>query len=181
MPPLSPLSATFPTDVLLDTAVLYINGSTPFAVSGGDLAFDAGEEWQNLGDEVDGVFYPIQGLDRKTGGVPKITGSIIELAATRMDELLPGQTQAGVTDIVVTPKAAGDLLATGDYLTNVRCVWRRGNGHYVIVTFPVGINKKVGISGQKKNNGSFPIEIEARATTASPNVAPYTITFTDTI
>lgn len=182
MTPLTGISTTLPDDVVLDSGVLYINATTPFGVSKGAWRFDPAEEWGTV--DFDGkTFSRVQGLDRKLGGSPKISGTLVELSATRMDELLPGSSQSGTTDITVTPKAAGDLLATGSYTTNVRVVFRRGNGKFAIVVFPIALCTKFGIEGQDRNSAGIPVEFEAvqSVTDAQTGAAPWKVILADAV
>lgn len=179
MPPLNGFSATLPTDVILESGVLYINSVNPFGVSKGGLAFDPSTEWENM--DFDGKTFPVKGLDRKTGGVPKISGTIIELSTTRMTTIEPGSTQAGAAaDVTVSPKGAGDFLAAGDYLTNVRVAYRRGNGKFAIVKFPNALLTKYSVKGVSKGQAEVAIEIEARAADAS-GAAPYEVHLADAV
>src|SRR5689334_7810055 len=105
MPPLSGFLATLPADVLLDSGVLFINSDTPFGVSRGGLAFDPAITYENI--DFDDKRYAIQGLDRREGGTPKISGTILELSSLRLLQLEPGSTQSGAAaDLTTTPSIA---------------------------------------------------------------------------
>ena len=181
MPPLSGYGSTLPTDVLLDAAVLYVNGSTPYSALK-NLSVNLGQTWKNLADEIDGAKFPIEGLDVRTGGVQYIEGELQEVNATLLADFEPGgtigtsTTTAGTTT-TLTPKTAGDLLATGAYKTNVRIVLRRGGGAFCWVVFPIALMRVESMQGANNGVGSFKVRIEARQdpAAASTGVAPYQI------
>lgn len=176
MPPVSGYSATLPTDVLLDSGVLYIDSTTPYGVSKGALAVDLPREFENT--EFDGKFFPIVGLDRRVGGVPKISGTFIELNATKVDELEPGATVTTVVDTTtVTPHPAGDFLPSTAYRQNVRVAFRRGGGGFAVVKFAWALVQSPSLKGADKTNGEIQLDIEARqaADAANTGVAPYQI------
>ena len=177
MPPLTGFLATLPADVLLDSGVLFINSDIPFGVSKGGLAFDPAITYENI--DFDDKRYPIQGLDRREGGAPKISGTIIELSNARLLQLEAGATQTGTAaDTTTTPQIAGDLLALGAYLTEVRVAYRRGNGKFAIVRFPFAIVTKYSSKGNAKGQVEISIEIEARNDTDT-GAAPYEIHLAD--
>jgi hypothetical protein len=177
-------SATLPADILLDSGLLLINNTTPYGVSMGDLAFDPGITRKQVG--FDGQRAPIVGLDRTVDFAPKISGSMKELSGTRATGLYEaGSTSAlnaGVTTI--TPKNAGILLVTGEYLTNVRLAFPRGSGGYAWVKFPKALCTKYDIAGKDKDEAVIKIEIEARldmSVAASTDVAPYLVEFASSL
>lgn len=165
---------SFPSDVLLDSGVLYI-GSTVWGAFAGGLKFDPGITYRNT--DFDGKRSPVKGLDRVTMRMPKITGTVIQLPPTAaqvagsVPQIEPGgATQAtgawsGSTSF--EPKTAGVLLAAGDYLSNVRCIWQRGGtttsaGSYVQIRFPAGLCTKYDMAGQDGAEVAIALEIEAR-------------------
>lgn len=174
MPPLTGFLATLPQDTILEAGVLYINSDSPFGVSRGGLAFDPGTEWENL--DFDDKVYPITGLDRKTGGMAKISGTIIELSDARMPSIEPGEVRSGAAaDYTYAPNGASDFIADGVYLTNVRVAYRRGNGGFVIVRFPLALLTKYQVKGVSKGAAEIAIEIEARTDGLLPGTPSYEI------
>jgi hypothetical protein len=165
--PLTGFTSTLPTDVLLDSGVLYV-GSTVFGATKGGLTFDPGVEYRNI--EFDGKRSAIKLLDRKMMMTPKISGTVLELAAGNVAKLEPGATVAttgawtGSTSYA--PKRAAGLLVAGDYVDNVRAIWLRGNGAFVQVRFPSALIMKYDIQSQDAEEVSIAIEIEARLDTA---------------
>lgn len=178
--------STLPTDVLLDTGILYLNSSTAYGVSDGGIAFDPGKEWQNI--DFDGKRSPMYGLDRVVGYMPKVSGTLIALNATTALNLEPGgssSTVGGVTTI--TPASASGLLsqASPPYLQNVRVAYQRGGGGLVIVRFEYGLWTKWSLRGQDKEKARIDFEIEARLSPlagASPtDTPPYQIQLAATL
>ena len=173
--PLSGYTSTLPTDVLLDSGVLYI-GATVWGAFSGGIKFDPGVSYRNV--DFDGKRSPVKGLDRVTMRMPKISGTIIQLTPTAgapvaggVAQIEPGAvTQAAGAWTGYTsyePKDAGQLLAAGDYLTDVRAIWQRGGatnttGSVVQVRFPVALVTKYDIAGQDGAEAAIAIEIEAR-------------------
>ena len=161
---LTGFASTTSGKILLDGGVLYVAGTKMGALRGG-TSFDPGVEWTEIG--YDGQRAPTKGLDRKTFARSVITGTLIEMDETQILSLEPGGTAgtAGTTGaqvVTITPHAMGELLADGDYLSNVRVVFLRGDGDYWAVLFPYALVKKWSMTGADKTGAEFAIEIEAR-------------------
>jgi hypothetical protein len=166
--PLTGYTNDLPRDILLDSGVLYV-GSTVFGAFAGGLKFDPGVTYRAA--DFDGKRSPVKGLDRVSMRMPKITGTCIQLATANIAQIEPGVTTAttGAWTAATSyaPKSAGQLLASGDYLSEVRCIWQRGGatsaaGSYVQVRFPSGLCTKYDISGSDGAEVAIAIEIEAR-------------------
>ncbi len=84
--PLTGYTSSLPSDVLLDSGVLYV-GATVFGAFAGGLKFDPGVTYRAA--DFDGKRSPVKGLDRVTMRMPKISGTYT-LAYTY---LLPGSTE----------------------------------------------------------------------------------------
>ena len=182
MPPLNAITATLPTDIMLDTGVVYLDGvTTPWGVMR-NVTPNLPQEWKNAADDVDGAIYPIVGLDRRTGGVATIEGELVEFDAAKLGILEPGSSSAVVGGTTtITPKGAGDFLAgttssSGPYHA-ARVAFRRGDGTYAIVKFAHALITQSGWTGQKNGVASAKLKIEARQDAAAANtgVAPYVI------
>lgn len=176
--PNSGFSSTLPTDVLLDTGVLYLGTDTPFGVTVGGLSFDPGIQRENI--DFDGKFADVATLDRTIGVQAKLSGKIIEASPTKLATLMPGSattTSGTPPETTITPLGAGELYAIGDYIANVRAAYRRGGGGFAIVKFPLGLitSWKVGSGSNKK--AEIDIEIMARqaANAANTGVMPYIV------
>lgn len=184
--PLTGFSSTFPTDVLIDSGVLYV-GASAFGAFQGGLQFDPGVEYQNV--TFDGKRSPVRLLDRKSAMAPKISGTVIQLSTTNVAQIEPGAsivaTGAWTGSTSYAPKRAGAFLATGDYLTDVRAVWLRGNGALVQVRFPSALCVSYDVTSQDGQEVAIAIEIEARLdmSVSGANVgdAPYRIEYLATI
>jgi hypothetical protein len=182
--PLTGFSSTFPTDVLVDSGVLYI-GASVFGAFQGGLKFDPGVEYLNT--TFDGKRSPIKLLDRKSNMMPKITGTMIQLSTTNVAQLEPGaSTATGWTGSTsYAPKRAGLFLATGDYLTDVRAIWLRGNGSFVQVRFPSALCVRYDATSQDGQEVAIAVELEARLdmSVSGANVgdAPYRIEYLATV
>lgn len=166
--PLTGYTSSLPSDVLLDSGVLYV-GATVFGAFAGGLKFDPGVTYRAA--DFDGKRSPVKGLDRVTMRMPKISGTCIQLATANIAQIEPGSatavTGAWTASTSYAPKSAGQLLASGDYLSDVRCIWQRGGatsaaGSYVQVRFPSALCIKYDITGQDGAEIAIAIEIEAR-------------------
>lgn len=176
--PLTGFTSQFPTDVLVDSGVLYV-GATVFGAFQGGLKFDPGIEYLNV--NFDGKRSPVKLLDRKSNQMPKITGTVIQLSTTNVTQIEPGATVAasgawtGSTSYL--PKRAGSFLAAGDYLTDVRAIWLRGGGGYVQVRLPSALLMKYDVTSQDGQEVAIALEIEARldmsVSGANTGDAPY--------
>ena len=180
--PLTGYTATLPTDVVLDSGVLYI-GSTVFGALTGGLKFDPGTEYRAV--EFDGRRSPVKGLDRKAAMMPKLSGTLIQLSTTNVTQIEPGAdleaTQAWTGSTSYAPQRAGTFLVAGDYLENVRAIWLRGGGNYVQVRFPDALLTKYDVTSQDNAEIAIAVEIEARLdmSVSGANVgdAPYRIEY----
>lgn len=183
--PNSGFSATLPTDVLLDSGVLYIGDTTPFGVTVGGIQFDPGIQRENI--DFDGKLADVIELDRTIGVKAKLSCKIIEGSATRLEALEAGSTNATVTGppsvTTITPLGMGELYASGAYVTNVMAAYRRGGGGFAIVKFPKALITTWKIGPGSNKRAEIDIEIEARQDIAAANtgVMPYVIEIADTV
>lgn len=165
--PLTGFTSSLPTDVVLDSGVLYV-GATVFGATKGGLQFDPANTYRNI--EFDGKRSAVKLLDRKMMTAPKLSGTVLELATGNIARFEPGATTATTgawtASTSYAPKRAAGLLAAGDYVDNVRAIWLRGGGGFVQVRFPSGLLTKYDISSQDGEEVSISIEIEARLDTS---------------
>lgn len=166
--PLTGYTSSLPSDILIDSGVLYV-GATVFGAFAGGLKFDPGVTYRAA--EFDGKRSPVKGLDRVTMRMPKISGTCIQLSTTNVGQIEPGATTATTgawtASTSYAPKSAGQLLASGDYLSDVRLIYQRGGatssaGSYVQVRFPSGLCTKYDMTGQDGAEIAIALEIEAR-------------------
>lgn len=196
--PLTGYNVDLPKDILLDSGVLYV-GTKVWGAFAGGLKFDPGITYRAA--DFDGKRSPVKGLDRVSMRMPKISGTVIELPATTTT--VAGNVQAiepgSVTNVTgawssvssFAPKSAGQLLASGDYLSDVRLIYQRGeatssSGNYVQVRFPAGLCTKYDITGQDGSEVAIALEIEARldpTLSGFTNIgaAPYRIEYITTL
>lgn len=178
--PLSGYSSSLPTDVLLDSGVLYI-GASVFAATRGGLQFNPAKEMRNI--EFDGKRGAIKGLDRTTLVVPVISGTMIELSPSDIPTFEPGATTVTATSGITryVGKRAGTLYSATDYLADVKVIWERGNGQYVQVRFAAGIVRSWQLAGTDNEEATIQVEIEARldmsVSGASVADMPYSIDY----
>lgn len=165
--PLTGFTSNLPTDVVLDSGVLYV-GATVFGATKGGLQFDPANTYRNI--EFDGKRSAVKLLDRKMMTAPKLSGTVLELATGNVARFEPGATVATTgawtASTSYAPKRAAGLLVAGDYVDNVRAIWLRGGGGFVQVRFPSALLTKYDISSQDGEEVSIAIEIEARLDTS---------------
>jgi hypothetical protein len=169
MPILSGYSATLPTDVLLGSMVIYIDGNAAYKASQNEPSVNLPRTFENL--PFDGKLVPKVGLDRKVDGVPSISGTFIEINATNALDLEPGGSTATSGGIdTITPGNYGEFLASDQYKQNVRAVMRRGGGGIVAIEFDWALVIADTIQGASAGNGTVQLTIEARQAAASSSL-----------
>lgn len=163
--PLSGYTATMPNEILLNPALISI-GSVLLGVTKGGVTWDP--EMTTSDIAFDGQRGMVKGLTRisKRGG--KLSGTLLQIAsAVQVQKLELGATTATSTvtgvSSVITPKDAGTLFVTGDYVTDLRAVWEtgQGTGHYFAIHIPCAICLKYGIKGA--DNGEADVTFEFAA------------------
>ena len=162
--PLGSWTGTLPADVMLDSGVLYI-GSSIFSAQNGGLKFDPTRTVRQV--IFDGQRSPILGLDRTVETKAVITGTILEVPDSKFISIEPGATLAVTTGgpasaVAMQPKQASIMYAVGDYLSNVRAIWQRGDLSYVQIRFPRALCTKWDLVGKDKEEALWAITIEAR-------------------
>lgn len=163
--PLSSWNGNLPSNVMLDSGVLYV-ASSIFAAQEGGLQYDPGETRRQV--PFDGQRSGIVGLDRTVEFKPTISGTVLEMSDALLTQFDTGATHATVSGgpsgaTQVQPKAAGTLYAAGDYLTNVRAIWQLGGGGFFQLRFMKAIVMKWGpIVGKDKEEAKIALVIEAR-------------------
>jgi hypothetical protein len=164
--PLGSWTATLPQDVMLDSGVLYI-GASIFSAQEGGLKFDPTKTIRQV--VFDGQRSPIAGLDRTVETAAVLTGTVLQVSPTTFPTIEPGAATpvpvvgggpAGATQL--QPKQASIMYVAGDYLTNVRAIWQRGDGTYVQIRFPKALCTKWDLTGTDKEEAKWAITIEAR-------------------
>lgn len=163
-PSLSSWSPDLPANIMLDSGVMYV-GSAVFASTEGGIKYEPGATRRQM--PFDGARSPIVGLDRNIEYRPVITATLMEIPQTIFSHIEPGATTvvrtggpAGATQI--GPKIVGTMFAAGDYITNLRAVWQRGDGTYFQVRFPKALCLKWDITGRDKEEVKYACSFEAR-------------------
>jgi hypothetical protein len=162
-------TAALPTDILIDTAVLYCDLVTPssmvkFGGTRGGLTFTKNIDMRSV--PFDGASGETAGLHRKTDGVPTITGTVLLFGPANLPSLEPGSTSETVgsgTGAVqtVTPLRYRTMLDASTDYHRWECLWKRGNGGTFKVIFPVGLASIDSIGAQDNNEGEAPITVKA--------------------
>ena len=174
-------SADLPADCLLDSGVLYI-GSNIVGVSRGGLQFDPGKTYSQI--KFDGQRSPIKGLDRVASYDAKISGTLLEFGTEERPWLEPGSTNdSGTPTDTTTMKAAGVILASGDYQANVRLVFERGGGKYAAVLFPYALCSQYTLKGNDGDAAEIAVTFEARLSVGAGGTGecPYKIELRDAL
>lgn len=165
-----------PSDVLLDTGVLY-HGGTIIGPSRGGLSFDPGSEMTNI--PYDGKKSNKAGLDRKTFVDPVISGRLLLFAAAdiaRYEHDIASTTPGGNITARKTPKAAGVLFDTGDYIHDLRLVFERRSSGFVQVRFVYALCTRWRMTGQDRGEVEIDCEFHARnAAGDAEGVVPFVI------
>ncbi len=162
--PLSGYTTALPAEVLLNPAIIRI-GSTALGVTKGGVSWDPEMEVASIAFDGKRSKH-IKGLERVSMRGGKLSGTLIQLAtAAQIKNIDLGATTAtggtGVTSII-TPKDAGILFATGDYLTDVRAIWEIGNtGTYFSIYMACAVCLKYAIKGGDAGEGDVSFEFDA--------------------
>jgi hypothetical protein len=167
----SSYTTDLPTDILIDTGVLYYDPEPPYGAmekfggTRGGLTFTKNREMRSV--PFDGASGETAGLHRYTDGVPTITGTVLLFASpARLSAVEPGSTAASVGTapdavLTVTPMPYRSMLDAALDYHRWECIWKRGNGGTFKVVFPVGLAVIDSLSAQDNNEGEAPITIRA--------------------
>lgn len=176
--PLSAYGTNTPTDLALGPAIIRV-GTTNLGVTRGGPRIASGFDIMAL--DFDGKHGDVKGLHRKFYGNASMEFSLLELghAATgnQIAKLEAGASaaSAGTPNITtITPKDGGTLYASGDYLTDVRCIWERGVGTgdylYLCLHFPCAIVMPWSASDNPRDVATFDWRIQSVKDMASGTV-----------
>jgi hypothetical protein len=174
-----------PTDILVDAAVVYI-GTASIGVLRGDPTFDPGREIRNAAEGMNGARTKIKGLDRTIRWNSVISGVLLEFGASAtpgggntLRYLEPGSTETTPSSIVtITPNPGGEFLASGDYVTDLKFIKKRGNATFWSVRFPSALCVTWSLAGGENDEGLVNFTFEARKTVSALSdleAAPYVI------
>lgn len=157
----SGISASLPTDVILGSMVVCIDGTPVYGATSGEPTVNLPRTFENLA--FDGKILPRVGLDRKVDGVPSIEGTFIEINPTKALDIEPGGSTASSGGIdTITPGKYADFLAADQYKQNVRAVMRRGGGGVVAIEFDYALMIVDSMQGASAEKGMIKLRFEAR-------------------
>lgn len=177
-------TSNLPTDALVNMGVLFYSkagAATKIGVTQGAPDFDPGVELADI--EFDGKRCRLKGLTRRVGFKPVMKATFEEFGPSasggQIALLEPGETQAAPDvnqTVLITPKPAGVLFATGDYVSNLRWIFERASGGYAAIYFPIALCTKWSLKGNDKKEAAIAAEFEAVGDpTADLGTAPYLI------
>jgi hypothetical protein len=159
-------------DLLIDTAVAYLDENKPLSISRGSLAFDPRAVFQPM--DFDGQVGPVAGGDELVSLSPVVTGNLMFSGERHIAAYFPGGTWADSSyGRTYTPVAPRTVVAA---LTGFRVIWQRLRGDYLSVRFPKALCRAHALSSQDKDEGLFAVEVEARQDLAG-NLNPRTTPF----
>jgi hypothetical protein len=150
--------------------------SQPWAVSRGGFKFDPGITWRQA--EFDGKRSDIMGGDRIIGFAPVLSGVILVLNPAVLAALEPGSVSATVSTVTtITPLAADVMLVSANYLSNLRALFKLGNGTYEEISFAKALITKWSLNTPDKSEGEISVEFRPRLDTSvggsTTDDAPY--------
>src|SRR5689334_17629543 len=138
--PVGALTETLPDDLVLNTAVIYINGvlagvsvtGDKLSATQGGVDFKPGKKEREI--EYDGKRSETEQMSYVIEYDAHLTGSIIQLGSTQIPILEPGSTSETAGNVTTYTPISGDTLYPAEaYLDDVMGVWQRGNGGLFIV------------------------------------------------
>lgn len=177
--PLSGYTSNLPNELLNNPALVKV-GSAVLGVTKGGVNWDPEATIEEI--VFDGLRVKGKGLSRiqKYGG--KLSFTLLQLAtAAELQQILPGATTAtGGTGIssVITPKSAGILFASGDYLTDLRAIWELSTGNtYIALHLACAYCDKWTIKGGDVGEAEIAAEFTCAVdlSTGTTHDAPYNI------
>jgi hypothetical protein len=160
-------------DLIIDTAVAYLDENKPLSISRGSLSFDPRAVYEPL--TFDGQVGPVAGCDELVSMSPVVTGNLMFSGERHIAAYFPGGTWAdSAYGRTYTPAAARTPITTG--LSGVRVIWQRLRGDYIAVRMPKALITAHSLGSQDKDEGLFGVSIEARQDLAG-NLNPRTTPF----
>jgi hypothetical protein len=149
-------------DIIIDSAVLIVNG-VQLTASRGGWTFDPGETWEDFA-------FPGRAMNTKdcrelVSLTPTIKGTAMLMGEDQVSAYRPDGTWSDSTTLedvrLFRPNAIRADLTAGSYLQDVFCVWKRQRGDYIAVEFPFAINTSWSIGAADTDEGLVPIVLEA--------------------
>ena len=172
--PLTGYTANLPTDVLIDSGVLYF-GSVVIGVTDGAPKFDPKRNYHQV--NFDGKHAPVRLLDRIIHDEAVISATLMEFggaaSGNQLAKLEGGATVATVGAVTTTtPVASGTFMAAGAYVVDLRLLFQRGvAGTYAAIYMPFAICHKWDLQGMNKAEAKISCEFAGRIDLATGNIA----------
>lgn len=193
-PGLSGLNCSTPNNLVLDSGVLYFNidetaftHDPPYAdpvtqalanaiVAGatrGGATFETGKETRHV--EVDGMRYPVKGLQRIDGYTPTLQATLLEMSVSNLERLL-GSTTRGVAGGFNTLDLSAEI-ASDDYIPNVALLATLSGSDdpVILVLRNVIMTESASLAFEDKNEAGIEATFTAHVSPCAPYVSPVTL------
>jgi hypothetical protein len=121
---------------------------------------------RNLGDEIDGVTNPIDGMDVYDVNNLEVTFTLAELTPTTLAEANPGSTSVTATGVTtITPPDTSELIAAN--LDNFKIVWPLGVDGILTLNIPKAIVTAYGFTSERRSLGKLQLTVQGRVDLAA--------------
>ena len=167
---------TLPSEVLIGPGFLFV-GNTHLAISRGGISFEPEVEMRNI--PYDGKRADVAELDWIAFCGAVLSGTFLTrfIKSTIFEPGSASASGSGNVDTVITPQEAGELLASGDYLTNVRLYFPDTGWQ---IRFPKAICPSYSMQTEDRGEGLLTATFAARlplatAAGSAPGTRPYVI------
>lgn len=193
-PGLSGLNCSTPNNLVLDAGALYFNidetafthdppyddpvtqalaGATLAGATRGGATFETGKETRHV--EVDGMRYPIKGLERIDGYTPTLTVTMIEMSAANLQRLLGSSTATPLGNFTTIDLSAE--IASTDYITNVALVTTLSGSDdpVILVLRNVLMTESASLAFEDKSEAGIEATFTAHVSPCSPYTSPVTL------
>lgn len=173
-----PWDGNLPTDILVDVGALCIgaNSVTPPPLLGrtkGGLTFDPARDVK--AEDFDGMRAVPVGMDRVTNYASTIKGKFLQVGHLTLSTIEPGLgslSGSGQVATVYAPKTSSAFFVAGDYLTDLRLIYRRAPGAasaFFQIRFHKALVMKYNIVGKDKTALEVDCEFHARIDMTAAN------------
>jgi len=193
-PGLSGLNCSTPNNLVLDAGALYFNidetafthnppyddpvtqalaGATLAGATRGGATFETGKETRHV--EVDGMRYPVMGLERIDGYTPTLTVTMIEMSAANLQRLLGSSTATTLGNFTTIDLSAE--IASTDYITNVALVTTLSGSEdpVILVLRNVLMTESASLAFEDKSEAGIEATFTAHVSPCSPYTSPVTL------
>ena len=193
-PGLSGLNCSTPNNLVLDAGALYFNidetafthnppyddpvtqalaNATLAGATRGGAPFETGKETRHV--EVDGMRYPVMGLERIDGYTPTLTVTMIEMSAANLQRLLGSSTATALGNFTTIDLSAE--IASTDYITNVALVTTLSGSEdpVILVLRNVLMTESASLAFEDKSEAGIEATFTAHVSPCSPYTSPVTL------